>query len=334
MLAASIHIKHKLEVKIKNKIKILLLCILWPFVLIGSSGHLIFNKKDMKQKTIKKEIYFKGIGVHSGLYSTVTLKPAAPDSGIIIKNTASDESCLKVGDVVPVESKFATILSNDEWQIGTLEHLMAAISCVGIDNLIIEIEGIEVPILDGSALPFVRKILKVGFTQQDSKKLFLTPKKKLVFEDEKDGRYLEFLPAEERDGKKDKNLYIDYFASFENPIVGEGQINCCLTKNYFCKEIAPARTFGFLEQLPMMQKLGLAKGASLENTVVIGEKGYLNARRFDDEFVRHKLLDMLGDLALMGAQLSGKIVAKKTGHSFNRLVVENYLSNSDDWMFF
>ncbi len=285
-----------------------------------------------KSKTITQEVFFEGIGVHSGLPSKVVLRPSQPNSGIIIKNAHMPDDHMEVGKVIPNVAMYATILSKGEWKISTLEHLMAAVVGLGIDNIVIEVDGSELPIMDGSALPFVQEILSVGFEEQEEDKRFLTPKKILVFEDYEKGRFLEITPADtKKDGNENRELHIDYQADFDHPMVGSGEIDCCFSEDFFVKEIAPARTFGFLEQLPFMRKNGLAKGASLENTVVISENGYLNERRFEDEFVRHKLLDMLGDLALLGKRITGKIVAKRTGHNFNRLVVEHYIKNPDEW---
>lgn len=287
-----------------------------------------------KQKTLKKEFFIEGIGVHSGLNSRVLLKPAPPNSGVVVRNANFPDMNIEIGKVIPIKAKYATVLSYESWSISTLEHLLAAVSTLGVDNLIIDVDGPEVPIMDGSAYPFVKEILKVGVEEQNYRKLFLTPKKPLLFKNEREGRLIEISPAQEKkEGQLDKNLYVEYEADFGHPLVGEGKINCCLSKDLFIKEIAPARTFGFIEELPVLRKNGLAKGASLNNTLVIGENGYLNKRRFKDEFVRHKLLDMIGDMALLGKKLIGNVKAKRTGHGFNRLVVEHYVNKPEEWVF-
>ncbi len=291
-----------------------------------------------KQKTLKEEFCVEGIGLHSGLNSKILLKPALPNSGVVVKNANFPDINIKIGKVVPINAKYATVLGCENWRVSTLEHLMAALNGLGVDNVVIEVDGPEVPIMDGSAYPFVEKILKVGVKEQDARKLFLTPKELLFFEDKQEGKSIEIAPAQkqkEQNGSEnngiDKNLYIEYEADFNHQFIGEGKIGCCLTEDFFIKEIAPARTFGFIEELPFLKKNGLAKGASLENTLVIGENGYLNERRFEDEFVRHKLLDMIGDIGLLGKKLIGSVKAKKTGHSFNRLVIEHYVNNPEKW---
>lgn len=297
---------------------------------------------EIKQKTIKKEVVFEGIGVHSGLNSRVVLKPSVENSGIVVKNIKFPDFLIEIGRVVPDNSNYSTTLSAENWKISTVEHLFAAINGLKIDNIIIEVEDFEIPIMDGSSYPFVKELLRAGILEQNAKKFFVTPKEKLCFEDLDNSRELIFYPAQKfscnhdcmRKSSRefDINLYVNYLAEFDNPVIGSGEVNCSVSTDLFIKEIAPARTFGFLEQLPFMQKNGLAKGASLDNTVVIGENGYINERRFEDEFVRHKLLDLLGDLSLIGKQIAGKISAKRTGHSFNRKVVEHYIKNPDSWM--
>lgn len=285
----------------------------------------------MKQKTLKKEIKFNGVGVHLGLECNVLLKPALVNTGIIFINSKFPTSEIKVGQIIPESAIHASVVKNSVWMISTVEHLMAAISSFGIDNLIIEVDNLEIPILDGSALSFVHEIKKVGLLEQEEVKTFLTPKQELKFK-EKDGRFLQIIPAQlDEFGALDTNLYFDYLANFQHPLVGQARLNGILTQDFFIEQIAAARTFGFLEQLPFLRRHGLAKGTTLGNTVVIGEEEFLNERRFEDEFVRHKFLDLIGDLALLGKNLAGKINAQKTGHNFNRLIIEHYINNPDQW---
>ena len=287
----------------------------------------------MKQKTLKKEIELVGVGVHLGLPSRIILKPASINSGIIFINPKFLNEKIEIGKIIPESAIHASVLKSKSWMVSTVEHLMAAISCLGIDNLIIEIEGIEVPILDGSALTFVDKINSVGLLEQEAEKYFLTPIEVIKFEDEK-GRLIELTPAKTlKDSKKyDTSLHFDYFADFDHPLVGKGNIKGNLSVDYFIKELAAARTFGFLEQLPYLRRHGLAKGTTLGNTVVIGEEEFLNEQRCKDEFIKHKVLDLFGDLALLGKNLAGTIKASKTGHNFNRLVVKHYIENPKKWM--
>ena len=293
----------------------------------------------MQQRTLKQEVIFEGIGVHSGQLAKIVLKPAVHDFGIVFTNPTISGSVFKIGSVIPEVAMQATVLKNSSWALSTTEHLLAAIVATGLDNVLIEVNGFEIPIMDGSAAPFVQGILDSGFQLQNAVKKYITPKEKLRFED-KAGRFIEIHPAQDKYIAQDNNLgqdksinlHLSYTADFANKLVGSSQFECLLTPEFFAQNIAPARTFGFLEQLPQMRKIGIAKGTSLGNTVVLSNEGFLNETRFDDECVRHKVLDLIGDLSLLGLSLVGKVIAAKTGHSFNREVVVHYISNPDQWM--
>ncbi|MBD3231561.1 UDP-3-O-[3-hydroxymyristoyl] N-acetylglucosamine deacetylase [Candidatus Dependentiae bacterium] len=287
----------------------------------------------MNQRTIQKEVSFQGIGVHFGAESLVTLKPASENTGIVFISPRFPMEKIVLGQVIPENAMHASVIRNKEFIVSTVEHLMASISAFSIDNLIIEVQGLEVPILDGSALPFVCAIEQAGILEQNIKKNFLTPKKELNFEEQKNGRFITIKPAEyfEESCSYDKNLYFKYFADFKHPLVQKDNLYGVLDNEYFSGYLASARTFGFLEQLPFLRRHGLAKGTTLGNTVVIGEEEFLNDKRFENEFIRHKLLDLFGDLALLGKNLIGSIVAQKTGHNFNRQVIQHYIENPDMW---
>ena len=286
----------------------------------------------MKQKTLKKDVCFKGVGVHLGQMSRVVLKPAPTDSGIIFLNCKNPNEKIEIGKVVPQAAMHASVIKKSDFMVSTVEHLLATVCALNIDNLVIEVDGIEIPILDGSALSFVHGILQAGLVEQDAEKSFLTPKQMLEFKD-KEGRLIQIGPAKfcRKSDSYDKNLYFDYVANFEHPLVGQSRLSGTISPDFFIEQIAPARTFGFLEQLPFLRRQGLAKGTTLGNTVVIGEEEFLNDKRFEDEFVRHKFLDLLGDLALLSKNLAGILKAQKTGHNFNRLVVQHYINNPSEW---
>src|SRR5579862_6004089 len=278
-----------------------------------------------QQKTLNQIIIFEGIGVHTGLPAVITLYPAQPNTGLVIRNKAFPSQPIMIGKIVPEHAMHATVIKHQNWFVSTIEHLMAAIFVAELDNVLIEIEGVEVPILDGSALPFIQKILEVGIQVQEAVKTFLTPKAFLKFEDAQ-GRYIEITPAQALpSGTRDTTLFVDYRAEFNHPLAGNPVLQGAITCDFFIQEVAPARTFGFLDQLPFLRQHGLAKGTSLGNTVVIGQEELLNNMRIDDECVRHKFLDLIGDLSLLGKNLIGSIKAHKTGHSFNRLVIEHYI---------
>ena len=268
----------------------------------------------------------EGVGVHTGAKASVTLRPAEPDSGIVITNQNFPDNPIQLGCCIPEQAMHATVIMSQGWGVSTIEHLLAAVSGLKIDNILIDIDGPEVPILDGSALPFVQIIGDMGVVEQDKSKKYLTPKKTIKFEDN-NSRFIEITPK--YDGAKD--LTFDYTIEFEHPLVQGSQLSGVLSEDFFIQEIAPARTFGFLEQLPFLRKHGLAQGTTLGNTVVVGDNIFLNSLRFSDEFIRHKILDLVGDLALLGKNLTGNVRAHKTGHNFNRKVIEHYINNPKDW---
>ena len=279
-----------------------------------------------KQHTLAKEISFSGIGVLNGLDSTVTLKPAPVGTGIQLCSPTTTE-VITIGTVVPQVAMHATVLQQGSWRVSTIEHILAALAGLGIDNAMVELSGDEAPILDGSSVVFARKIQEVGTVAQDAAREYVTPTQVLKFEDTERNSLIEIHPAQ----SGNMSLTIDYAADFDMPGIEASRITCTLDGDFFAKEIAPARTFGFYEQLPYLQKHGLAQGASLENTLVIKDGKYVNEPRFADECVRHKLLDLIGDLYLLGKPLAGKVIARRTGHSFNRLVVEHKLAHPELW---
>ncbi len=286
--------------------------------------------KKRKQKTVKSEVVFHGIGVHSGKAASLIVRPNYSGTGVIFQNEDFPGEIITIGTVLPENAMHATVIKQKQWFISTIEHLMATFNVLGVTQAYVQVSGAEVPILDGSALPFVHGIREVGLLELPADVCFLTPKEQLTFSDEQ-GRLIEIMPASNFDGRRDDGLYVDYTADFSNPLLGTTHFVGHITPELFVHEIAPARTFGFLEQLPLLRKHGLAQGSSLGNTVVIGNEEFLNERRFTDECVRHKVLDLLGDLALLGKPLAGKVRAVKTGHNFNRLVVEHYLKNPEEW---
>lgn len=277
------------------------------------------------QKTLKQKVTFSGIGVHSGQAATVAVLPATVNSGIVFCNARDTSQCFTVGTVVPEVAMHATVIKSGTWFVSTVEHLMAALRMVGVDNAVIELSGHEIPILDGSALPFVQGFLDIGFEDQSDSKKYITPREPLQFSDPS-GRSIIVKPATDT-----KELSVDYSADFNHPLAGSPHFSGVVTTTFFVEQIAPARTFGFLEQLPFLRQHNLAQGSSLSNTIVIGTE-VLNDMRFADECVRHKVLDLLGDLGLLPYQLVGSVKAHKTGHSFNRLVVEHYSKNPDQWL--
>jgi len=256
------------------------------------------------QKTIKKSFSLSGIGLHSGEKSEVLLSPAQASSGIIFKAGKTKVPAL-VKYAVKETNK--TSLEKDGKRIETIEHLMAALYSLGVDNVLIEIKGGELPILDGSALPWVIALQKAGEKELSAPKKIIKIPAPLLLDPGKDGSLLVATPL--------NRLQVSFVLNW--PVIGSQFFSFDQAKHSFKECLAPARTFGLAEDLEKLQKQGLAKGASLETALGIGREGYLNPPRFPNEPVRHKILDLLGDLALLGAEVHGHIVGIKSGHALN-----------------
>jgi UDP-3-O-acyl N-acetylglucosamine deacetylase len=252
----------------------------------------------MKQKTINKPFTLSGTGLHSSKAVALVFHPGAANGGIIFRHAG--RNILAVADNVK-----DTVRGTSLHGIAVVEHLLGAIYGLGIDNLIINISGNELPSLDGSALPYVEALLASGITEQGAEKTFFplaSPIK--VSEGE---AFIEAIPF--------NGFKVDFMINF--PGVGEQHLALELSENSFIKEIAPARTFGYLEEVDALKERGLAHGASFENALVLSKDGYINTPRFQDELVRHKILDLLGDLALTGTPIKAAFYALKSGHKLN-----------------
>ncbi|MGO9612962.1 MAG: UDP-3-O-acyl-N-acetylglucosamine deacetylase [Dissulfurispiraceae bacterium] len=260
------------------------------------------------QRTLKKQVLFRGIGLHTGKHTTVKLKPAPRDTGIVFYRT--DKGALIRASIASVgETAFATTIGLNGVRIKTVEHLLAAASGLGIDNMVIEVDGPEVPILDGSSTHLVEMILEAGIAKQGKERPVLKITRPLMYKDAH--ARITALPYE--------GMRISYYIQFNHQLLGEQEYSLELTEENFIREIAPARTFGFLQDVETLRANGLAKGGSFDNAVIIGEQGVLNATglRFHDEFVRHKILDAIGDLSLIGFPIEGHVILEKAGHTAN-----------------
>jgi UDP-3-O-[3-hydroxymyristoyl] N-acetylglucosamine deacetylase len=274
------------------------------------------------QRTLRRSISCAGIGLHSGNKVTLSLKPAPPDSGIRFRR--GDLGGLEVPALVTHVGgiTLATRLARDAVRVDTVEHLLSALVSLGIDNVVIELNSAEVPIMDGSAAPFVYLIHEAGV------KRLPVPR-----------RYLKVLrPIALSHGDKRIALYpsdhfkVTYSIAFDHPLLRHQSRTVRMTEESFVDDIAPARTFGFLKEVEMMRQRGLALGGSLENAVVIGDTAVLNnGLRFDDEFVRHKILDVIGDMALVGYPIIGHLVAHRGGHGLHTEFAAMVLEESDSW---
>jgi UDP-3-O-[3-hydroxymyristoyl] N-acetylglucosamine deacetylase len=272
--------------------------------MLGVAPALLTSTPAMQQRTIRKPVTIDGIGLHSGKPTRVVLSPAPPDSGVVFR-VGSEVIPAAVESVV--DSRFATTVGKNGVRLQTVEHLMAAASGLGIDNLDVRVEGVEIPAADGSAKPFVTMLASAGQTEQGAKRRKVVVPYMLRVGS--DGRWITIVPAEK--------LRISYTLDNDHPAIGTQTLTWVPTERSFVEEFAPARTYGFLKDVGQMRKNGLARGGSLDNAVVVGKHGPINGLRYRDEFVRHKVLDLLGDLALLGRPITGHIIARNAGHDLN-----------------
>ncbi len=254
----------------------------------------------------------EGIGLHSGRPAKITLSPAPADSGVIFRAGDPHRTLIPASPATVVDSRFATTLGVNGARVQTVEHLMAAAVALGIDNLLVEVEGEEIPAMDGSAKPFVSLLLRAG------KAPLVSPRRPLVIDEAlrvgDDTRWLQILPSDD--------FRVSYTLDVDHPVVGTQAASFTCTERVFVEELAAARTYGFLKDVGTMRRNGLAKGGSLDNAVVVGRRAVLNSElRYRDEFVRHKILDLIGDLALLGRPVVGHVVARNAGHALNHQLV-------------
>ena len=260
----------------------------------------------MYQKTIRKPVSLSGVGLHSGKTVHVTIAPAPPHSGILFRVPGHTEPIPAAPESV-VDSHYATTVGRNGTRIQTVEHLLAAAAGLGIDNLDVTVDGVEIPAADGSAKPFVALLTTAGRTAQSA------PRRRIVIPHPihvgGGARWIQIVPSDV--------FRISYTLDHEHPAIGTLALSCVPSERMFIEDFAPARTYGFLKDLGQLRRNGLARGGSLENAVVLGQHGVLNGLRYRDEFVRHKILDLIGDLALLGRPVVGHIIARNAGHDLN-----------------
>jgi len=275
------------------------------------------------QQTIKTNIGCSGIGLHTGKKVRMNLKPAPPDTGILFKRIDINEDCvIEASAQNLVNVNYATTLSKNGYKVQTVEHLLAALMGLNIDNIIVELDSPEVPIMDGSAVPFVFLIHEAGILPQNKSREYIKIKKTISVGDKE--KFIKVVP--------DNRFRISYFISFDHPVIGSQKASCLFNGENFVKKISRARTFGFLSEVKMLRKNGLAKGGSLDNAVVIDDYRVLNGNlRYKDEFVCHKIIDAIGDLYLLGHPIIGHVIANKAGHGLHAMLVEKILKNTKSW---
>lgn len=280
----------------------------------------------IKQRTLKNTIRATGVGLHSGKKVYLTLKPAPIDTGIIFCRTDLDplvEISARAENVG--ETTLSTTLMKDNVRIDTVEHLLSAMAGLGIDNARIELSCSEVPIMDGSAGPFVFLIESAGLEEQQAPKKFIRIKKEVSVEE--NGKKATFLPF---DGFK-----VSFEIDFDHPAFKNHTQSATIdfSSTTFVKEVSRARTFGFMREIEYLRSKHLTLGGSLDNAIVVGDDGVMNedGLRYEDEFVKHKILDSIGDLYLLGHSLVGEFIGYKSGHALNNKLLRTLLSQPDAW---
>jgi UDP-3-O-[3-hydroxymyristoyl] N-acetylglucosamine deacetylase len=273
------------------------------------------------EQTIRADIEFRGVGLHSGAPVQMRLVGAPAGSGIVFRRTDLDGFEIPAVGRNVAKVSYATSLMRGSVLISTTEHLLSALIGYGVDNVIVEVDNLEVPILDGSALPYVQAFERVGLKQQRRKREYLRILKEV----------------EVRDGDKFIGVYpgtgygIEYSIDFRSPI-GREVFRGDLATGVYAQWIAPARTFGFKEDEAKLRDMGLIRGVTDECAIILNERGVLNGPlRFPDEFVRHKVLDLIGDLALAGRRIQGRVVAERAGHAMHTALVQRLMRDRSAW---
>jgi UDP-3-O-[3-hydroxymyristoyl] N-acetylglucosamine deacetylase len=274
------------------------------------------------QQTIAHEVEIEGTGLHSGSPVSLRILPAGPNKGISFVRRDRGGVIIPASHRYLRSSSYATTLGRKTAEVATVEHLLSALNGLGVDNAVIEVNGAEIPILDGSARPFVESILAAGLRRQRARRRYLGLQRPILIQ--RGDRSIVALPSNE--------LRITYAIDFAHPSIGYQVWSARLDQESFISAIAPARTFCLLRDVEAMQQAGLALGGSLDNAVVVGEDGVLNeSLRFPDEFVRHKVLDLIGDLALLGVPLRAHVIAFKGGHGTHAELIGALLSSRAAW---
>jgi UDP-3-O-[3-hydroxymyristoyl] N-acetylglucosamine deacetylase len=278
----------------------------------------------ISQCTIDKTVAISGIGLHSGERINMTLRPAEAGTGVVFHRLVGTRKVsIPARSENVVDTRLATVLGRGEVRISTVEHLLATLAAYRIDNLHIDIDGPEVPVMDGSAAPFAALVEAAGLRKLSKSRVYLAIRQPVTVSD--GDKRVDIIPS--------RFFRMTYDIAFENPCIASQQRSLKITAETFRRELAAARTFGFLGDVERLKAVGLARGGSLENAIVIDNERILNPEglRYPDEFVRHKILDAIGDLSLIGYPLLGHVRAHKAGHDINHRLVEKVLANQHCW---
>lgn len=278
----------------------------------------------LKQRTIKSLVQTTGVGLHSGKKVYLTLRPAGIDAGIVFRRSDIPSPDIKIQADSVISTQLATMIASPEAPevtISTIEHLMSALCGLGIDNVIVEVSAPEIPIMDGSSAPFVYLIQSAGIQEQNAAKKFIKIKKPVTYKHE--DKIAKLLPY--------NGFRLDFTIKFDHAVLDKTnpQHRCEFSSQYYIEEIARARTFGFMKDLELMRELNLALGGSMDNAIVVDDFRILNSDglRYEDEFVRHKVLDAVGDLYVLGHPIIGEFVGYKAGHMMNNMLIRELMKD-------
>ena len=277
----------------------------------------------MNQTTISNEVSTTGVGLHTGVEVHLSLKPAPENTGYIFIRTDLDNFEIPASAEYISHCSYATTLMRRGVVLSTCEHLLSALRGSGVDNCFIELDNIEIPIMDGSSEDFLELIKKAGVSGQNAPRRHFRVLKKVSLD--QDGRRMSIEPSDKYE--------IECLIDFPHPFINKQSLHFIFDNGAFGREIGSARTFGFTTEIEMLRKANLARGGSLDNAIVLTPDGMLNETplRFDDEFVRHKILDIIGDFALLGMPVLGKITAEKSGHAVHAALMSKLLKTDGAW---
>lgn len=277
----------------------------------------------MLQTTIHQSIETEGVGLHTGVHGKLRLVPAPADTGVVFRRTDLDQFLIEAHGSNVARVSYATSLMKQGVLLSTTEHLLAAIYSCGIDNIFVDIDAIEVPILDGSAEPFMQMIDRAGIRKLRRKRKYLKVIKPV--EVVEDGRRIAIYPSDE--------FRVRCYVDFPHPQVGQQEVEMVVNAESFRQVLSRARTFCFESDIEPLRAMGLIRGGSLDNAIVLTKDGIMNGPlRFADEFGRHKALDLIGDLALVGLPLLGRVEARKAGHALHTQLVSRLLQDASSWV--
>lgn len=274
------------------------------------------------QTTIERPVEISGIGLHTAVPGRIRLTPAPPDTGIVFRRVDLDNFEIEAHGRNVARVSYATSLMKKGVLLSTTEHLLAALYACGIDNVYVDIDAIEVPILDGSSQPFVEMLEQAGVRRQRRRRRYLKVLRPLKISD--GDRYIGIFPSEQ--------FSVHCLVDYSHPMIGRQEIEMVVNRETFSQRLARARTFGFVDELEKLRAVDLIRGGSLENAIVLTRDGIMNGElRYSDEFSRHKTLDLIGDLALIGRPLLARVEAHKAGHALHTQLVARLLADKSLW---